>query len=294
MFALSPDIVKPGCHLRDLMQHRKATGSFVGDVDSYCQKFLDPKGDEAQDTVISIPDGRLIHLIYKRSPDGGWATTLEDVTEGRRAQAKIEYLAHYDALTNLPNRVLLRERLAEALADVPRGEHLAVLYLDLDHFKSVNDTLGHHVGDELLKVLAKRLQTSVRDTDTVARVGGDEFAIIQCGVRRPGETAFLARRICDAVCAPYHLTGHAVSIDTSIGIAVAPNDGNDPDELLKSSDMALYGAKADGRGTYRFFEPAMDARMKARRGLELALRRALANGEFELHYQPLLSCTTIG
>jgi diguanylate cyclase (GGDEF)-like protein len=164
-----------------------------------------------------------------------------------------------------------------------------VLFLDLDRFKGVNDTLGHPMGDELLKMVAARLRHCVRDIDTVARVGGDEFAIIQTGIEEPLDTATLARRIGEAVRAPYDLAGHAVVVDTSIGIAMSPNDGTEPDGLLKAADMALYGAKADGRGTYRFFEAAMDMRMKARRELEIALRRALAAGQFELHYQPLVN-----
>ena len=219
---------------------------------------------------------------------GGWVATHEDITERRRAEQKIAHMAGHDALTDLPNRTLLRERLAQALSVAHHGKQLAVLYLDLDHFKAVNDTLGHHVGDELLKAVAGRLGNTIREADTVARVGGDEFAILRAGVERAVEVAGLARLIREAVRAPYDVLGHAVVVDTSIGIALAPSDGSDPNELLKNADMALYGAKADGRGTYRFFEPAMDARMKTRRTLELALRQALGNGEFELHYQPLI------
>jgi diguanylate cyclase (GGDEF)-like protein len=198
-------------------------------------------------------------------------------------------MARHDALTNLPNRTLLTERLSDALTTVTnRSEMLAVLYLDLDHFKGVNDTLGHTVGDELLKAIAERLKSCVNDTDTVARLGGDEFAIIQTNLESPSEAAMLARLICDTIKAPYDLHGHVVIADTSIGIAIGPNDGEDVDELLKNADMALYGAKADGRGTYRFFEAEMDARIKTRRSMELALRNALEVGEFELHYQPLL------
>jgi diguanylate cyclase (GGDEF)-like protein len=165
---------------------------------------------------------------------------------------------------------------------------LAVLYLDLDHFKGVNDTLGHSVGDELLKAIAERLRTCINETDTVARLGGDEFAIIQTNLESASEAAMLARLICDAIKEPYDLGGHVVIADTSIGIAIGPNDGSHVDALLKNADMALYGAKADGRGTYRFFEAEMDARVKTRRAMELALRHALEAGEFELHYQPLL------
>src|SRR6478752_7747757 len=218
--------------------------------------------------------------------DGGWVATHDDITERQRAEQQIAHMARHDALTDLPNRMLFRERLVEALTGVSRGSKLAVLYLDLDRFKGVNDTLGHPMGDELLKLVAGRLRHCVRDTDTVARVGGDEFAIIQTGIDKPLDTAMLARRIGEAVRQPYDLAGHAVVVDTSIGIAMAPSDGVEPDGLLKAADMALYGAKADGRGTYRFFEPAMDMRMKARRELEIALREALACGQFELYYQP--------
>jgi diguanylate cyclase (GGDEF)-like protein len=239
--------------------------------------------------LIELPDGRTISVLNHPMAGGGWVATHEDITERRRAEKQIAHMARHDALTDLPNRVLLQDRLAQALAELPRDKRLAVLYLDLDNFKSVNDTLGHQIGDELLKTVAGRLRNCVREVDTVARVGGDEFAVIHTGIEQPNDAAFLARQICEAVKEPCELHGHAVIVDTSIGIALAPGDGSDPTELLKNADMALYRAKADGRGTYRFFEPAMDARMKTRRTLELALRMALVNGEFELHYQPLVN-----
>jgi len=163
-----------------------------------------------------------------------------------------------------------------------------VLCLDLDHFKSVNDTLGHPIGDELLKVVAERLRRCTREHDTIARLGGDEFAIIMTAMDQPTDAAALARRIRDSITKPYELDGHQIVADISIGISVAPLDATEPDQLLKNADMALYGAKADGRGAYRFFEPEMDAKMQQRRELELDLRKALVNGEFELYYQPLV------
>ena len=178
-------------------------------------------------------------------------------------------MARHDALTDLPNRVLLRERLEHELKRVKRGECLAVLCLDLDHFKDVNDTLGHPIGDELLKVVAERLRGCTREPDTVARLGGDEFAIIRRRCRQPTDAATFAERIIDSIVRPFQIDGHQIVIDISIGIAVAPRDGTDADPLLKNADMALYRAKADGRGTYRFFEPEMNARMQARRELEL-------------------------
>jgi diguanylate cyclase (GGDEF)-like protein len=201
----------------------------------------------------------------------------------------LSMLARHDALTDLPNRVLLRERLTEALIHVERGQRLAVLCLDLDHFKNVNDSLGHLVGDELLRAVAARLRGCVRETDTISRVGGDEFAIIQTDINDATDAERLALRLSEVIAEPYDLGGHMIVVRTSIGIAVAPVDGIDASELLKNGDMALYGAKADGRGVYRFFEPRMDARMKARRALELALRKALANDEFELYYQPAVT-----
>jgi len=290
MYGLSRDVVKPGCTLRDLLEHRKAMGTFADDIDQYLAEMFETLSTGAtMAKLVNLPDGRTIAILNHPMADGGWVATHDDITERQRAEQQIAHMARHDALTDLPNRMLFRERLVEALAGVSRGSKLAVLYLDLDRFKGVNDTLGHPMGDELLKLVAGRLRHCVRDTDTVARVGGDEFAVIQAGIEEPLDTAILARRISEAVSAPYDLAGHAVVVDTSIGIALAPSDGLEPDGLLKAADMALYGAKADGRGTHRFFEAAMDMRMKARRELEIALRRALAAGQFELHYQPLVN-----
>ncbi|TDG21063.1 diguanylate cyclase, partial [Paracraurococcus ruber] len=211
-----------------------------------------------------------------------------DITERRQAEARIAHLAHHDTLTGLPNRVLFRERLDAALARAQRGEGFAVLCLDLDRFKEVNDTLGHPVGDILLRQVAARLAAELRETDTLARLGGDEFAVIQSGLDQPKDATALARRLIDVLGLPFELEGNQVVIGTSIGITVAPADGLDADVLLRGADMALYRAKAEGRGRWRFFEPEMDARMQLRRALEMDLRRALAMGEFELHYQPIV------
>ncbi|MDO9713701.1 bifunctional diguanylate cyclase/phosphodiesterase [Paracraurococcus lichenis] len=212
-----------------------------------------------------------------------------DVTERREAEARIAHIAHHDALTGLPNRTLFRERLEEALARARRGTGCALLCLDLDHFKEVNDTLGHPVGDALLKAVTARLLDSVRETDTVARLGGDEFAIVQTDSEQPTAATTLAKRLVEALSAPFELDGQQIVVGTSIGIAMVPGDGEDADTLLKNADMALYRAKAEGRGRWRFFEPEMDARMQLRRALETDLRRALAAGEFELFYQPIVA-----
>jgi diguanylate cyclase (GGDEF)-like protein/PAS domain S-box-containing protein len=212
---------------------------------------------------------------------------IEDITERKQAESRIAHMAHHDALTDLPNRVLFRERLEQELLRIQRGGQMAVLYLDLDQFKTVNDTLGHPIGDQLLKAVAARLLSCVRDADVVARLGGDEFAIIQTDTTGPIDVINLVARIHQAIRKPCEADGHQLVADTSIGIAMAPNDGTDPDQLLKNADLAMYGAKADGRGTYRFFEPAMDASSKARSALEFELREALMCGGFELYYQPV-------
>jgi diguanylate cyclase (GGDEF)-like protein/PAS domain S-box-containing protein len=212
----------------------------------------------------------------------------EDIAERKRAEAQIARLAHYDPLTELPNRVLFQKSLTDALARRARkGDQLAVHFIDLDRFKTVNDTLGHPLGDALLREAAERLRGCVREGDTVARLGGDEFAVVQTGLKDMDGATRLAGRIVEAMAAPFDLQGHQVVIGASVGVAAAPSDGEDADELLKKADMALYRAKADGRGAFHFFERAMDEQLQARRALELDLRRALTAGEFELFYQPL-------
>ena len=214
---------------------------------------------------------------------------LIDITERKKAEARVVHMAHHDALTGLSNRVLFRQKLNEALARTRREDGgLAIHCLDLDHFKSVNDTLGHPLGDALLKEASVRLLMCVRETDTVARLGGDEFAIIQDAVKTPEEVSALATRLLDVIGQPYRLEDHDVVVNVSIGIALVPNDGDDPDLLLKNADMALYRAKGEGRATHRFFEPEMDARLQSRRALEVDLRAAIQLQQFELYYQPLM------
>jgi diguanylate cyclase (GGDEF)-like protein len=293
MFGLSPDVVKPGCHLRELIRHRKELGSFTGDVDAYCERFLNPKTDEVRDTVISVPDGRTMRVVYKRSGDGGWAATMEDVTERTRFEARIEHLAHYDALTELPNRTLFQRHAEKMLAQVGSVQ-FAILYIDIDEFKGINDSLGHLVGDEFLKAVSLRLRDCVGGDDFVARLGGDEFAILQSGVACKDEVSALIAKIYSALRTPFECHGHRLSSDASIGVAIAPRDGNDLLELLKSADLAMYAAKAAGRRTYRFFESGMETGATLRRELDQDLRTALSEGGFEVHYQPLVDLASNG
>ena len=200
----------------------------------------------------------------------------------------IAFLAHHDPLTRLPNRALFQDRIEQALALLDRDLGFAVLCLDLDHFKAVNDTLGHPVGDELLRQVADRLRACVRDGNSVARLGGDEFAIILLQATDPADVDRLAARIIEVIGSGYVIDGHQIGIGTSVGMALAPIDGSTSSVLLKNADTALYGAKANGRGTACFYEDSMNTALQLRRETEVGLRRAIARDEFELHYQPLV------
>ena len=292
MYGLSPDVVKPGLGFRDLILHRKETGSFKGDVDVFCSSvWRSVAMGKVTHNVVETNDGRSIQIVNKPLLKGGWVTTHEDITERRRAEERITHLAHYDALTDLPNRALFHDQLKRELARIEPGEQLAVLYIDIDEFKSVNDTLGHMIGDELLKSVAVSLGRCIGGADFVARLGGDEFAIVQTAIKTPAEASDLATRIFDSIRAPYDCHGHQVTTDASIGIALAPQHGADLDQILKNADLAMYAAKSAGRRTYRFFEPDMDAQVKARRILEMNLRQAMSDGALEVYYQPCVSLT---
>lgn len=422
MYGLSPKVVKPGCTFRELIAHRRAMGSFVGDLDEYHTQLLeDLSQGTTTELLIETPDGRAIRIINKPLETGGWLATHEDITVQRRLETerdanrrfldliienvpspiivkdaittryalinrageehfgmsrsniigktareiwrdanaeviekhdrellesggqlffdehrvehadrpprfltskrliipdangrpqylvaviedvtlrrnsteRISYLAHHDSLTELPNRMFFREQFEHSLRFGDGHGNVALLYLDLDEFKTVNDTLGHPVGDEFLKVVAARLRGCVPDNATIARLGGDEFGIIQpCSVDRDSIIETITR-IQAELAKPFELAGHFMVAATSIGVAVAPDHGRDPDQLLQNADLAMYAAKADGRGTYRFFEPIMDSRLKERRQLEFDLREAIMCRAFELCYQPLIKTSNI-
>jgi diguanylate cyclase (GGDEF)-like protein len=287
MYGLSAEIVRPGCSFHDIIAHRRATGSFTGDVDPYVARVL--RDIHVRNSmVVDTSDGRSIQIVNEPLTDGGWVATHEDITERRRIEERITHLAHYDALTDLPNRTLFHEHLREELALVAGGEQLAVHYIDIDEFKGVNDALGHLVGDELLKSVAQSLRRCAGPADFVARLGGDEFAIVQSAVTSLDQVNELVARLFEAIRAPFDCMGHHLATDASIGIALAPDHGTALDQILKNADMAMYAAKAAGRRTYRFFEPEMDAKIHERRQLEIDLRHAIAHGDLEVYYQPCL------
>ncbi len=261
----------------------KTTPADLHELRRHREKVVAPNARATVDWERS--DGQVFTVTYQRADDG-WLITHENITERRATEARIAHMARHDSLTDLPNRVLFRETLDHALAFARRGHLVALHCLDLDQFKVVNDTLGHPVGDALLRQIARRLCDGLRETDAVARLGGDEFAVVQAPIESPLEAAALARRLNELIGMPFDVDGHHIVIGTSIGIAFAPQDGLDADLLLKCADLALYRAKQDGRGIYRFFQAEMDAAIQARRALELELRQALPNGQLELFYQP--------
>ncbi len=255
---------------------------------------IDPFVSDVSTAKHRTHDGRIIEVVvfsrrldYEDAP--AVLIAIIDVTERKEAEARIAHMAHHDALTDLPNRILFRQRMADALAQRSRsGNLIGALCIDLDNFKLVNDTLGHPIGDRLLQDVAARIVRVLRQRDTAARLGGDEFAVLVPEMKSPQELGILAQRLIQVVSEPYVIEGHMVTVGSTIGIAVAPTDGNDADHLLRNADLALYRAKAAGKSTFRFFEPEMDAQAQARRQLEIDLRSALLAETLEVHYQPLV------
>jgi diguanylate cyclase (GGDEF)-like protein len=291
MYDIAPERVSPGMTLMEIVDLRFEAGSFPAMTrDEYLRWRTDVAvSNEAKDTIVELQNGRTFKIRHRPMPGGGWVATHEDITEQRQSEVKIEYMAHHDSLTDLANRVLLNERLEHALDRVQHGEMVAVHHLDLDQFKAVNDTFGHPCGDKLLRTVAERLRRLAGASDTIARMGGDEFVIVQAKIADPSDATSLAQGVIELLSEPYDIDGHQAVIGVSIGISVGPGDGSSPDKLLRNADLALYRAKSDGRGTFRFFEPVMDLQMQIRRVMEQDLRKALPAGEFELYYQPVVN-----
>ena len=291
MYGLDAGLTEPGTPVRAILEHRLQSGTGVINAEHFVEDGL---AFASKATAVSfehqLQDGRIIALSKAPLSTGGAVTIHMDVTEKRNSEKQIAFLAHHDSLTGLANRVQLREHIEKMLHHVKRGAKASVLCLDLDNFKIVNDTLGHSVGDALLCAVSRRLRDLVRDTDLVSRTGGDEFSILQSGVEPPmTASAALAARIVEDLSVPFELGDHHVVIGASVGIAIAPDDGDDADQLLKNADMALYRAKEDGRARFHFFESEMDVKAQARRTLELDLRNAVSAGEFEVFYQPIVN-----
>ncbi|MBI5262323.1 MAG: EAL domain-containing protein [Bradyrhizobium sp.] len=292
MMQLSDDFVAHGATAADIVNACFANASISQESGEMI--LAEIEGAEPRELITTDTDfmrGRSLCWKFQPMADGGTVVLLEDITERKNAEARITHLARYDDLTALPNRVNFRDELERLLTISQNAEHLsALLFIDLDQFKQVNDTLGHPCGDQLLCAVANRLREMLRPEDFVARFGGDEFVVFQQNINSTDEAANLARRVVDRLSERYRIDNHLVEIGASIGIAIAaPPHSTGADELLKNADMALYRAKSDGRGTFCFFHEEMAATVEARRILELDLRKALANEEFELFYQPLVN-----
>jgi diguanylate cyclase (GGDEF)-like protein/PAS domain S-box-containing protein len=291
MYGLTGEQTTRGVTLRSILEARVAAGHSPEDANRYIEERLaEVRRNDPYYTENAMRDGRVLGVNHRPMRDGGWVAIHQDITAQKRAETQIAYMARHDGLTGLANRAVLLEKMEEALARLRRhGNRFTVFMLDLDLFKTVNDSLGHPVGDELLKVVAGRLSACIRETDTVARLGGDEFAILATADGDQREAAIAtANRLLGAVAAPCDLDGHHVNIGTSVGIALAPEHGTDVDQLVKNADLALYKAKSEGRDAYRIFEDAMGVEVRMRRAHQIDLRNALSNDEFELYYQPIV------
>lgn len=294
LLGLPPKLELRGLTIRQVIDYCVDAGTVAASDAERVLRELDTRlsGQRSEDFEVTTPGGRTLEFTFQPMENGGTVFLLEDITDRTIAEAKINHMARFDTLTGLPNRAILRSRIERELEKSTKEDVFAVHFVDLDQFKQVNDTLGHTSGDLLLKAVAERLRPLIRDTDVIARFGGDEFVVLQSPVKSASEASALARRMLTALTGTYEISGHEVVISASIGIAMAPKDGHDVDQLMRNADMALYRAKSDNRGTWRFFKPEMEVSAQARRNLELDLRYALENDAFEVYYQPIFDLRT--
>lgn len=288
IFGLDAARAKPGTPITDLI-----------DAELLVDQEDDHLADNTDFALLNnhtrhLPNGTVLEISREPTAEGGWVCTFEDVTERHQAQSRIVHMAHHDNLTGMANRLRFWESIGQAVRGLSiRAQPFAVLYLDLDRFKEVNDTLGHPIGDALLRHVAERLRATSSPRDMVARLGGDEFAVLHyCLDTSADSTQALAERIIASIAQPYHIENNEIVVSTSVGIAMAPDDGSDADQLMKNADLALYSAKAEGAGTYRFFSPQMEKSLQNRRHLEMDLRGGIKLGQFVLYYQPLVRLDT--
>jgi len=289
IYGLPQDYLRPGTQLETILSWLFDQGmSSNENREDYIawRRAVIAKGEYGKN--VHELNGRIIMMQHHPMQDGGWVSTHEDITEQRQHEARIRHLARHDALTDLPNRIQFLEEMAQLETALLRGDKAAVLCIDLDHFKAVNDTLGHAIGDEVLKQVSARLWGTTRETDILARLGGDEFSLLLRPVEHPADAARVAERIVKAIAAPFQIQGHHILIGASVGIAMAPSDGESTDTLMKNADLACYKAKSEGRSAFHFFEPGMDADLQKRRVIEQGLRLALSRDELRLVFQPLV------
>ena len=291
MYRIPPERVTPGMSLADVLQQRLEAGNApVGGKDVFVSNRLAIVAENEPCAFdVEMMDGRTIFVRHQPTADGGWVATHEDMTEQRQQLARIKYLAAHDPLTDLPNRNLFETQLDHLETRIRRGEKVGVLCVDLDHFKAVNDELGHATGDAVLKRASQILVDCAREDDVIARLGGDEFVVIVGRLDEPQDAATLAQRIVERISEPMVVEGHRVLVGASVGIAVAPVDGDNGQALLKRADLALYRVKTEGRGAFKFYQQGLDAALQERRSAEAAVRNALLNKEFRLVFQPLLN-----
>ncbi|CAM3615684.1 EAL domain-containing protein [Thalassospira profundimaris] len=292
---LPRDLVKEGTPLSDILRYNGERGEY-GDVSIQAlisDRVAIARRREPYRMERTRPNGRVIQVDHNPMPGGGYVATYTDITERKQTEARMRHLAVHDVLTSLPNRTLFLDRLRQALLSARRFQRgVTVLFVDLDRFKDINDHFGHDVGDLMIQEMGQRLSRIIRDSDTAARLGGDEFAIIQTDVQNIEDTIALAQRIIDELCQPFDCRGIRLHSTASVGITLFPEDGENPEQLVKNADMAMYAAKAEGRNNYRFFLPSMHERVKERKTIEEDLRNALEHDQLELYYQPKIDCRT--